>query len=142
MVYCEVEVYVGAKPEPVVFAFGSGINPASLITAERPFAVIVSDYVLTELRADELKQKSEVSKDRPCAENRMVLLSQVPDNKPDEESCKNDDDPKGCTHAKPRYQRQLQWSKDLQLRTDATCLSYQLLALVNTLPLANLLLCD
>jgi hypothetical protein len=123
LVYCEVEVYVGAEPEPVVFTLGSCIDPAALIATERALAVVVGDDVLAQLRTDQLKQESEMPEHWPCAEDRVTLLRQIPNNDPHKEPRKKDDDPEGCTHAKPRYQWQLQWSKDLELLADATCVS-------------------
>jgi hypothetical protein len=142
LVDSEVKVDISTEPEEVVLPLRSRVDPAPLIPAEGPFAVVSSNDVLAELWADELKEEAKMPEQRPSAKDRMTLLIQVPDDKPGENAGKNDDDPEACTHANPSYQWQLQRSNDLELRTDVTSHRAKLLDLVNTLPLANLLLCD
>ena len=55
------------------------VDPAALITAERPVGVVVGDDVLAQLGADGLEQVPQVADDREVAQDRVASLRQVVD---------------------------------------------------------------
>jgi len=72
-----LEVVVAAEPEVVVLQLGRGVDPASLVAAERSLLVVAGDDVLPQLRADRLEQLAPVTDDREVPQQRVLLLQQV-----------------------------------------------------------------
>jgi hypothetical protein len=72
-----LEVVVGAEPEIVVLQLGGGVDPAALVTAERPLLVVARDDVLPQLRADGLEQEAGVPDDRKVAQDRVPALDEI-----------------------------------------------------------------
>ena len=76
VVRLQLHLVVGAEAEVVVLALRRGVDPSSLVAAERPLLVVVGDDVLAELGTDRLQPVAEVPDDRErSAESRAAAAS-------------------------------------------------------------------
>jgi hypothetical protein len=46
VVWAQIQIIVCAEPKIIILAFGCGIDPATLVTAERALLVVAGDNIL------------------------------------------------------------------------------------------------